>query len=159
MWWIINHMQHACIMLQVLYVLDLTFHLQLIISVIIIRFSGFHFIFRLNLTEQRGAKTFHSAFKILIIHRYDWISKVCSYVDGIQLKIFDASKNIWVTAHKVLIAVSLSRLITGPHNSKINTFIFYVGTSSNQTFMSRHFSTFVMFVSTGKFTGNRNGCQ
>ena len=32
-----------------------------------IRFSGFHFIFRLNLTEQRGAKTFHSAFKILII--------------------------------------------------------------------------------------------
>ena len=60
-------MRHACIMLQVLYVLDLTFHLQLIISVIIIRFSGFHFIFRLNLTEQRGAKTFHSAFKILII--------------------------------------------------------------------------------------------
>ena len=60
-------MQHACIMLQVLYVLDLTIHLQLIISVIIIRFSGFHFIFRLNLTEQRGAKTFHSAFKILII--------------------------------------------------------------------------------------------
>ena len=152
-------MQHACIMLQVLYVLDLTFHLQLIISVIIIRFSGFLFIFILNLTEQRGAKTFHSAFKILTIHRYDWISKVCSYVGGIQLKIFDASKNIWVTAHKVLIAVSLSRLITGPHNSKINTFIFHVGTSSNQTFMSRHFSTFVMFVSTGKFTGNRNGCQ
>ena len=59
-----------------------------------IRFSGFHFIFRLNLTEQRGAKTFHSAFKILTIHRYDWISKVCSYVGGIQLKIFDASKNI-----------------------------------------------------------------